>query len=234
MSTTAVFGLGAMGYGIARSILRAGHTTHGFDIAPEHVARFLAEGGACGEALEAASSLDAMVVVVLNAEQIGAVLGGESGMVSRLRPGAVVLAYATVPPEFARRMEARCAEYGVLYLDAPISGGAAKADQGKLSVMASGPVAAFTAAHDVLDAMAETVFNLGDSVGSGSAMKAVNQLLVALLVYPVGVCGNSGSQGLWNAVWGLAQQLCVPCHPCTKVAVITSVFGTVMMKSYLE
>lgn len=180
MSNIAVFGLGAMGYGMAESILQAGHITHGYDISVAPVTRFQANGGAAGKASEVAPTLDAVVVVVLNAEQTEAVLFSAQGIVPHLRPGAVVLACATVPPEFARDMEARCAEYGVHYLDAPISGGAAKAAQGKLSVMAAGPDAAFEAARPVLDAIAETVFNLGDAVGSGSAMKAVNQLLAGV------------------------------------------------------
>lgn len=180
MSRIAVFGLGAMGYGIASSVLRADHVTHGFDIAPEPVARFEAEGGASGAVADVAASLDAVVVVVLNAEQTEAVLFGKDGIVPRMRAGSVVLACATVPPDFARDMEARCAETGVHYLDTPISGGAAKAAQGRLSVMASGKPAAFDAAAPALDAMAETVFRLGDAAGAGSAMKAVNQLLAGV------------------------------------------------------
>ncbi len=127
-----------------------------------------------------AGTLDAVVVVVLNAAQTENVLFGPDGIVSLLKPGGVVLACATVPPDFARDMEARCAAHGVLYLDAPISGGAAKAASGQLSVMASGSDKAFVAAKPVLDAAAETVFTLGDSAGAGSAMKAVNQLLAGV------------------------------------------------------
>jgi 3-hydroxyisobutyrate dehydrogenase len=108
------------------------------------------------------------------------VLFGEDGLVTRLRKGAVVLSCATVPPAFAREMAARCAEVGVHYLDAPISGGAAKAAAGTLSVMAAGTPEAFAAARPVLDAMAETVFELGPEAGAGSAMKAVNQLLAGV------------------------------------------------------
>ncbi len=176
----AVIGLGAMGYGVASSVLRAGHVTHGFDIVAANEERFLAEGGAPGERLEVASRLDAVVVVVLNAEQTESVLFGEEGVASALKPGAVVVSCATVAPEFARDMAARCAELGVLYLDAPISGGAAKALSGELSVMASGEPAAFEAARPVLDAAAQTVFTLGDAAGAGSAMKAVNQLLAGV------------------------------------------------------
>ena len=85
-----------------------------------------------------------------------------------------------LPPDFAKEMAQRCEEFGLNYLDAPISGGAAKAAQGKLSIMAAGPTAAFDAAAPELDAMAETVFRLGDVAGAGSAMKAVNQMLAGI------------------------------------------------------
>lgn len=177
---TAIIGLGSMGYGMAQSLLRAGHETFGFDIAEPAMARFQAEGGAPGALADVAPTLDAVVVVVLNAAQTEAVLFGDTGIVPHLKPGAVLLACATVPPDFAKRMAARCAETGVLYLDAPISGGAAKAAMGQLSIMASGTAQAFTAARPALDAMAQTVFELGDAAGAGSAMKAVNQMLAGV------------------------------------------------------
>lgn len=180
MTNTAVFGLGAMGYGIASSILSARHTTYGYDISPEPMKRFHADGGATGAIADIAPTLDTVVIVVLNAAQTESVLFGENGIAPLLRKGAVVVSCATVPPDFARDMATQCAEYGVHYLDAPISGGAAKAALGKLSVMASGPKESFTAAKPALDAMAETVFTLGDEVGAGSAMKAVNQLLAGV------------------------------------------------------
>ena len=179
---TAVFGLGAMGYGMASSLLRAGIATHGFDVMPDAMERFLSEGGAIGEVSEVAGTLDAVVVVVLNAAQTEDVLFGEDGIVPKLHRGAVVMACATVPPDFARDMEARCRECGVHYLDAPISGGPMKAADGKLSIMASGTPSAFAAARPVLDATAETVFELGDRAGPGSAMKAVNQLLAGVQI----------------------------------------------------
>jgi 3-hydroxyisobutyrate dehydrogenase-like beta-hydroxyacid dehydrogenase len=169
-----------MGYGMASSILRAGHTTYGFDVVPAQMERFQSEGGATGTVAEVAGSLDAVAIVVLNAAQTEAVMFGADGIVPQLKKGSVILACATVPPDFARTMEARCAEHGVLYLDAPISGGAAKAAAGKLSIMAAGSDATFAAAGPVLEATAETVFTLGDSAGAGSAMKAVNQLLAGV------------------------------------------------------
>lgn len=176
----AVVGLGSMGYGIASSLLRSGHETYGFDINDAQMARFQDEGGSKGELKDIASDLDALIVVVLNATQTEEVLFGEAGVVAHMKAGSVVMACATVPPEFARSMEAKCIALDIHYLDAPISGGSIKAANGQLSIMASGTQDAFTAAESVLEATAETVFKLGDSAGAGSAMKAVNQLLAGV------------------------------------------------------
>ncbi|MEM6460317.1 MAG: L-threonate dehydrogenase [Pseudomonadota bacterium] len=176
----AFIGLGSMGFGMARSCLRAGHRVIGKDVVVEREARFTSEGGTPTSMKEAATSLDAVAVVVLNAEQTEEVLFGDGGIVPLLKPGAVVVACATVSPDFARRMEAQCAAHGIHYLDAPVSGGAIKAEEGKLSIMASGRPEAFAAARPMLDAIAEMVFELGSSAGAGSAMKAVNQLLAGV------------------------------------------------------
>jgi putative dehydrogenase len=171
-----VVGLGSMGYGIAASLLRGGHRVWGADVNAAAVKRLVDLGAA--EGLDGAvPDLDALVVVVLNAGQVEEVL---VGAVPRLRQGAVVICCVTVAPDFARLMAARCDQAGVLYLDAPISGGSVKAAAGRLSVMASGSPAAFAAARPVLEATAEKVFELGDSAGMGSAMKAVNQMLAGV------------------------------------------------------
>ncbi|MEM6987106.1 MAG: NAD(P)-binding domain-containing protein, partial [Pseudomonadota bacterium] len=161
MDKIAVFGLGSMGFGMASSLVRAGHPTYGFDTRDAAVAQLLDAGGLSADLGEIAASLGAVVVVVLNAEQTESVLFGETGVVPQLKSGAVVMACATVPPAFARDMARRCAEHGVHYLDAPISGGAQKSAEGALSVMASGAPAAFNAARPVLDAVATKVFELG-------------------------------------------------------------------------
>ena len=171
----AVIGLGSMGYGMAQSCLRAGHAVMGIDVAEGPVQRLGGEGATRIDP----GALGAAVVVVLNAAQTEAALFGEDGIAPRMTEGAVVISCATIPPDVARDLAARCGALGLHYLDAPISGGAAKAADGRLSVMAGGSAEAFEAARPALDAMAETVFELGD-VGAGSAMKAVNQLLAGV------------------------------------------------------
>lgn len=177
---TSIVGLGSMGFGMAQSLLRAGHAVYGFDINPETTTKFVTEGGQSATQLNAAEQSDCLVLVVLNAAQTEHVLFGDGGWAAQLKKGATVIACATVAPEFAKDMAQRCEALGLQYLDAPISGGAAKAAEGKLSIMAAGQPTAFKGAASVLDAMAETVFNLGCDVGAGSAMKAVNQLLAGV------------------------------------------------------
>lgn len=176
----AAIGLGSMGYGIATAALRAGHLVWGTDVNAEQAAKFQSAGGQSTDIDAVAGELDAVIVVVLNAAQTEDVLFGDNGIAPKLKSGAVVMACATVPPAFAKDMAQRCAETGVHYLDAPISGGSVKAAEGKLSIMASGTPEAFAAAGPVLDSIAETVFELGEEAGAGSAMKAVNQLLAGV------------------------------------------------------
>lgn len=191
------FGLGSMGYGMATSLLRAGHTVWGFDVYQPQVDKFVGEGGQGGELVAVASEFDIVVVTVLNAAQTEMVLFGDQGVAPLLKPDAAVVACATVAPNFARSMDERCQQLGLLYLDAPISGGAIKAAEGKLSIIASGSSASFSAARSALDAMAETVFELGDEAGAGSAMKAVNQLLAGVHVASMAEAMTFGiSQGI--------------------------------------
>jgi len=171
-------GLGSMGLGMALSCLRAGLTVYGVDPNADRGAALIAAGG---QLIQADSpEADIVVSVVLNADQTRSALFGADGLAARLAPGGVIISCATVAPAFAREMEAEAQARGLHYLDAPISGGAAKAGLGKLSVMAAGSAAAFAAARPALDAMAETVFELGDHAGPGSAMKAVNQMLAGV------------------------------------------------------
>jgi len=176
-----VIGLGSMGLGIACSLAGAGLVTKGYDINPEAVRKLSQAGGLPADsAADAAHEVDALVVVVVNAAQTEATLFGEAGVASLLKPGAVILSCATMSPHNAKQLARSAEALGLLYLDAPISGGAAKAAQGQLTVMASGAPAAFARAQPVLDAMAATVHRLGDEPGLGASYKMINQLLAGV------------------------------------------------------
>jgi 3-hydroxyisobutyrate dehydrogenase/2-hydroxy-3-oxopropionate reductase len=179
-----VIGLGSMGLGMAQSLVRAGFNVFGHDPDASRLDALVAAGGRA--LTENAPEGAVLVCVVLNAAQTRAALFGPEDRAGRLAPGGTILGCATVPPDFAREMEAEARDRGLHYLDAPISGGAAKAAAGRLSVMASGTAEAFAGADPVLAAMAETVHRLGDSAGAGSAMKAVNQLLAGVHIAAMG------------------------------------------------
>lgn len=177
----AVIGLGSMGYGMAASLLRAGFAVSGFDVAAEPMARLQAEGGsAAGSPAEAVRGADVVVSVVVNAAQTEAVLFGPDGVADAMPDGAVFISSATMDPEVARRLAAALEARGRLYLDAPISGGAARAAKGELTVLASGRPEAFSKARPALDAMAAKVYELGDAAGTGAAFKMINQLLAGV------------------------------------------------------
>lgn len=180
MNNIAVIGLGSMGYGIASSCLRSGHSVWGVDTNNKLMTKFCDLGGQKSHLDDSILDIDVVVVVVLNSIQTESVLFNDSGIVKKLKPGSVVISCATVAPNFAKEMELRCEEFGVLYLDAPISGGSLKAANGQLSIMASGSKEAFRCAQKTLNSISETVFELGNEAGAGSAMKAVNQLLAGV------------------------------------------------------
>ncbi len=177
----AIIGLGSMGMGIARAMLRAGHTVSGCDVNADALRTFSASGGkAYSTPKKAVEDADIVTIVVVNAAQTETVLYGPDGAVNAMSPRSVIISSATIAPKEAKSFAGRAAELNLLYLDAPISGGAQKAEVGKLTVMASGPKEAFDAAKPALDAFAETVYTLGDDVGIGSSFKIVNQLLAGV------------------------------------------------------
>ena len=193
----AVFGLGSMGVGMARALLRAGHVVWGFDVRAEVAEAFAKESGNTEAFEDVASQIDVVILVVLNAGQAADIMFGESGIVQQLRPGAGIINCVTISPDDARLAASRCADSNLAYLDAPISGGAIKAGEGALTIMASGTPEAFQQSRDCLDAMAETVFEFGDSAGQGSLMKSVNQMLAGIHIAAMAEAVSFGmKQGL--------------------------------------
>jgi 3-hydroxyisobutyrate dehydrogenase len=170
-----------MGYGIASSLLRSGFDVVGYDIAQATLERFAADGGRIAMSpAEASTGVDVVLSVVVNAAQTEAVLYGHNGCAEAMPPGAVFVSSATMAPDVTRDLARRLEPTGRLYLDAPISGGAQRAAEGELTVLVSGSPTALERARPVLNAMAATVYELGDTPGLGAAFKMVNQLLAGV------------------------------------------------------
>lgn len=174
-------GLGAMGTGMVDNLLSAGFEVAGFDLRKEALAWLDEQGGRPAlSPADAADRADLLFLMVVNDTQVEAALFGDDGALSTLPQGATVVMCSTVPAAFAKRLGERLADRGVALLDAPVSGGAIGAETGALTIMASGSAEAFAAADAALDACSSRVFRLGDQVGIGSSVKAVNQLLAGV------------------------------------------------------
>lgn len=182
-----VIGLGAMGMGVAQSLLRKGFEVHACDVREVAVQKIVDAGGHRADSPAALGKLvDALIILVVNADQTEAVLFGENGAAASLAPGSVIIASATVSPEYARGLGKRLADMGLLMIDGPVSGGAAKAATGEMTVMAAGSPEAFAKCAGVLDAIAGKVYRLGDEPGPGSVTKMVNQLLAGVHIAAAG------------------------------------------------
>jgi 3-hydroxyisobutyrate dehydrogenase len=177
----AFIGLGSMGLGMAKNLLKHGHTVIGVDpSAPAREAFAAAGGSIAATPAEAAATADVVAIAVVNAQQVETVLFGDGGATGSLRKGGVVMQSATVPAAFARTLGERLVKSGHILLDAPMSGGIARAQSGELTYMASGSPQAFAAAESILAATSAKVFRLGEAPGIGSLVKTVNQLLAGV------------------------------------------------------
>jgi putative dehydrogenase len=177
----AVIGLGSMGAGMAMALLRGGLEVAGYDVAQAAIDKFAAAGGrGAASPAEAAAGAGIVVSIVVNAAQTEAILFGPDGVAEAMPEGAVFVSSATMDPDVARRLAQRLEATGRLYLDAPISGGAQRAAEGALTILASGSHEAFAKAKPALDAMAAKLYQLGDAPGQGAAFKMINQLLAGV------------------------------------------------------
>lgn len=180
-----VIGLGTMGMGAAKSCIKAGLNTYGGDI-NEKALETLKEAGAVKVSKtpkEFASELDAVLVLVVNAAQVRSVLFGDNPddcLASALKKGTPVMVSSTMAASDAKDIGEKLASYGLPMLDAPVSGGAVKANVGEMTVMASGDPATFEALKPLLDAVAGKVYNIGSEIGLGASVKIVHQLLAGV------------------------------------------------------
>lgn len=171
-------GLGAMGRGVATNLIAKGHRVVGFDIRPEMRDWLTQRGGTFAANLgEIAKQCRIVVSFVVNDTQTEEVLFGERGLAGSLRSGSIFIACSTMPPSYVRVLEERLAACSITLIDAPVTGGAAGAAKGTLTVIAAGNKAAFERTRPVLSAFGGRIYHLGEKAGAGSQLKVINQLL---------------------------------------------------------
>jgi 3-hydroxyisobutyrate dehydrogenase len=179
-----IVGVGAMGGAMAECLLGKGWPVVVRDIVPGRADALGSRGAAvAASAAEVARRCDVVLTVVVDADQTDAVVfgeGGDAGVIGDARPDATIVMCSTVAPRYVAHLAERVVRHGVRLVDAPISGGPARARDGTLAMMAAAPDVAFAAAKPVLDAVASRLFRVGERCGDGSAMKIVNNMLAAI------------------------------------------------------
>ena len=171
-------GLGAMGAPMAGCVARAGFDTHAYDIDPTRAQALAADGVHPAASIhEAAIAADALVVMVATPDQVESVLFGDDPAAAALAAGAAVVVMATVGPAPVQRWAERLAQHQVDLVDAPVSGGAARAADGDLLIMVGGADPVVARLQPLLDAMARSAPHVGTAPGDGQKVKLVNQLL---------------------------------------------------------
>ncbi|QCB27842.1 NAD(P)-dependent oxidoreductase [Corynebacterium endometrii] len=184
--TVTVVGLGAMGLPMATHLASA-FNVRGVDISEERLALAKDAGVECySSAADAANGADVVLLAVRNQEQLADVLFGEQGIASRMLPGSVVLLTSTVGGAAVADAAAQLQAAGLHLVDAPVSGGPARAGDGTLLVTVGATGAAVDACRDVLEHMAGNLVIVGDEPGKGQAMKTVNQLLCGVHIAAAG------------------------------------------------
>ncbi|AHG21791.1 oxidoreductase [Chania multitudinisentens RB-25] len=177
-----VIGLGSMGMGAAKSCINAGLTTYGVDLNPQALTTLQQAGAkqATTSAAGFAAELDAVLLLVVNAAQVKHILFGDNGLAAQLKPNTAVMVSSTIAAAEAKEIEQELKAFKLNMLDAPVSGGAAKAAEGQMTVMASGSEATFAQLQPVLDAVAGKVYRIGAEIGLGATVKIIHQLLAGV------------------------------------------------------
>ena len=174
-------GLGVMGGPMARHLVQAGHEVTGFNRSPEK-ARTWAEangGRRAATVSEAADGAELLILCVGNDNDVRSVVFGDDGVLAGLKSGSVLVDHTTASATLARELADACAAVGAGFVDAPVSGGQAGAENGQLTVMCgSNDHASFDRVNPIIDAYAKRCQLLGNA-GSGQLAKMVNQICIA-------------------------------------------------------
>ncbi len=171
-------GLGIMGRGMARNILKAGFPLRVWNRTASRMDELAAEGaGTASSPGDLAFHSDIIITCVSDTPDVEQVVLGEGGVIHGARPGSLVIDMSTISPQATQRIAARLAERHIHMLDAPVSGGSEGAERGTLSIMVGGDAAQFERALPVFQAMGKTITHLGP-IGAGQTTKLVNQILV--------------------------------------------------------
>ena len=174
-----VIGLGDMGSGLAKNLIKAGFETWGLDLDPARVDAFRDMGGTVAQSVaEIGAQCDAVFVMVMNGDQARAVMLADDGLVPAMSKGSAIILSATIKPHEARSIGADMAESGIHLIDTPVSGGFPGAQGGTLTMMAAAPDAVLDQFKPVMEAVSANIHRVGTKPGDGQTVKACLQSLI--------------------------------------------------------
>jgi 3-hydroxyisobutyrate dehydrogenase len=196
MKSIAVLGLGNMGAGMARRLLKAGYEVTVYNRTRERADPLAADGAVIATSPKHAAEHAEMIVAMLADDNASrAAWTGEAGALSAARPGAILMDSSTLSVTWVRQLAAAAAAHGCPFIEAPVTGSKPQAEAGELLFLAGGDAATIDAARPILAAMSRAIVHLGP-VGSGATMKLVNNFLcgvqAAALAEALAVIENSG------------------------------------------
>ena len=183
MAKVAFLGLGVMGYPMAGYLLKAGHDVTVYNRTAAKAEKWVAEyGGAMAHTpAEAAEGCEFVMMCVGNDDDVRSVVFGDVGALGTMPSGSVLVDHTTASAALAHELHAAADDKGIGFVDAPVSGGQAGAENGQLAIMCGGDQAIFDSAHPVMDCYAKSILLLGGP-GAGQLTKMVNQICIAGLV----------------------------------------------------
>lgn len=174
-----VIGIGDMGSGLAKNLMKNGFETAGWDIDPVRLSAFADAGGnACAHSAEVGQNADVVFIMVMNGEQVNEVVFGENGLTSTLQDGSAIILSATVKPSEAQALGKALSNTNIHLIDSPVSGGFPGAQNGTLTLMASAPDNLLSKFKPVMQAVSANIHHVGTEAGAGQTVKACLQSLI--------------------------------------------------------
>ena len=174
-----VIGLGDMGSGLAKNLIKNGFQTNGLDLSEERMSTFVEMGGTrCDDVGSVGRDSDVVFVMVMNGDQAKQIILGEKGLASSMSGGSAVILTATIKPREAREIAAAMGGSGIALIDSPVSGGFPGAQGGTLTMMAAAADKVLDKFTPVMEAVSATIHRVGDTPGQGQTVKACLQTLI--------------------------------------------------------
>ena len=176
MKKVGVIGLGNMGMGMAKNLIKSGFSVIGFDLDDKRLLKLKENGGSTATStVQVGEKTDAVFVMVMNGEQVKAVV---SDLVTVLKDRGTIILTSTITPEEAREAYAIADIEGVAMLDSPVSGGMDGAHNGTLTLMTAAKKSVFDDCIKILEAVSSNIFHVGEKIGEGQTVKASLQVFI--------------------------------------------------------